>query len=234
MNESVIWVEQSEASYSSQDDDLLREMLKGIERMGRGRAVPILRRVLRSKDRALPQFACISLGDAGGRRAMRLLIDTMRSDSSLNVRLQAAHALSFFYPRQDQEQAYPALRDVFANLEEHGVVRAQAVEGIGYILGWTDRRLSRFREAEKLLLAGLRDESPEVRFWSVFALSSMRSRKALPEFTRMAETDHVKCRNMWLVSEEASDAVAVFDGQRRPQRNTQWDGDYEEDEKDSP
>jgi len=207
---------------------MLRESLKGIEHLGKRQAVPILRRTLRSHNRDLREFACISLGNLGGKWAMRLLIKTMVGDPSLKIRERAAHAISFFNSWKVRNEAYPQLRDVFVNSAEHPAVRAQAAEGIAYILDYSDRRRKTFREAEKLMLEGLLDNAPEVRFWSVFALAAMRSTKALPQLRYMAETDHVKCRNWWLVSEEASDSIARIEGRQCADRNFQWDGDYED------
>jgi HEAT repeat protein len=212
----------------SDSDEVLRELLKGIEQLGKRQAVPLLRRTLKSRDRNLREFACITLGNLGGKRALGLLIHTLNFDASVCVRERAAHVLSFLFLRKDDDIPYRALYDILVNSQEHPAIRAQAAEGIGNILGWTDRRLKRFREAERILLTCLHDESPDVRFWSIFSLGEMRSRKALPELRQIAATDHVKCRNMWLVSDEASDVIAVFEGRDRPARKPAWDGECKE------
>jgi hypothetical protein len=49
----------------------------------------------------------------------------------------------------------------------------------------------------------------------------------LPALRRIAETDYVKCRNMWLVSDEASDAIAHLEGRPWPERIAKWDGEIE-------
>lgn len=206
------------------DEEERRRIDGAVQGRDRRRAIPWLRRMLQSEDRELRQYACISLGRLEGKQAMRLLTDTLFNDPSVRVREQAAHALSFTF----DDGIYDTMMRVPADQSEHEAVRAQAAEGLANILGYCDRRTRRFRRAQELLIECLCEPSPEVRFWSAFALGEMHSTRALPELQRLAETDHVKCRNWWLVSEEAADCIERIHGRCPADRTFEWDGEVEE------
>jgi HEAT repeat protein len=58
------------------------------------------------------------------------------------------------------------------------------------------------------LIEMLSDLSAEVRFWSTFALGSFGAVEAIPELTRLANTDHEVVPGWHSVSQEAADALA--------------------------
>jgi HEAT repeat protein len=63
-------------------------------------------------------------------------------------------------------------------------------------------------EAVRDLIAGLHDQTPEVRFWSAFALGFMKAKPALVELERLATTDDAEVPGWWSVSKEAAWAIA--------------------------
>jgi HEAT repeat protein len=54
----------------------------------------------------------------------------------------------------------------------------------------------------------LSDSSAEVRFWSAFTLGSLGSIEALPELTRLTQTDHTLLPAWGSISQEAANALA--------------------------
>jgi len=86
-------------------------------------------------------------------------------------------------------------------------VRAQAAESLGNLLGCGHPRTRRYRKAERWLIYALCDPAPEIRFWSAFALGTMRSYRALPRLEVLAAVDTAVCPGWWTVQDEATDAI---------------------------
>ena len=171
-----------------------------------------LRRLIRSSDPAIRYSAFWDWSPEQQWRVDALLVarHAMFHDSNRWVREQAAYVLSFCYPGSpdDNEWAPKALLGLYRKSGEHPRVRAQAAEGLANTMTMERRGKPLYRPAVDALLAGLNDPSPQVRFWSVFALWQIRAREALPELERLAATDQAMCPGWWTVAEEASDAIA--------------------------
>jgi HEAT repeat protein len=147
-------------------------------------------------------------------QAFRAAVTCLRTDADARVRARAAQAFLFWPGLQ-------ALRPLLAAARDSGEtarVRSQAIEGIGNSL--QGREASKLRRlAMPLLLAGLRDPEPEVRFWSLYAVGVMRAREARPLVEALAASDDAPCPGMeWTVREEASDVLAFWDTHQWPQR----------------
>jgi hypothetical protein len=151
---------------------------------------------------------------ASGARRGLLMSPLMRTDVEVDVRAQAAYRLRWLFDLR----ACEPLMEVLENRAETARVRAEAAEGIGFLLNLSDRRSRLFKRATRLLIETLRDPAPEIRFWSCYALGTMRARAALPELRRLAETDDAMCPGWWLVREEAGDAIGVILGGCFPER----------------
>lgn len=184
---------------------------------------------MRSPDPAV-RFSAFENWTSGGQwRLDALLIarHTMFHDSDRWVRERAAYVLSFCYPvsPDSNEWVSKALLALYRNEGEHPRVRAQAAEGLANTMTMERRWKPLYRPAVSALLVGLKDESPQVRFWSVFALWQMRAREALPELERLAATDNALCPGWWTIAEEASDAIASLTNKAegRPDRFTDCD-----------
>jgi HEAT repeat protein len=134
-----------------------------------------------------------------------------RRDPNRFVRLAATYTLAFGMYKTVVRGSW--LLRIYRNLSEHPSVRAQAAEGLANHLGYSNPRKPLYRHAEMALIAGLRNQSSEVRFWSAFALRNMRSRAALPELRRLMETDTERLRGWWGMAEEAADAIVSITGE---------------------
>jgi HEAT repeat protein len=139
--------------------------------------------------------AAQALGVLHDRRARSRLIEVMRTDPEIHVRTFAAHALGDL----NGPRAIEALRQVLGNQDEDPNVRGMAAESLAYCFA---------REAVRDLIAGLHDRTPEVRFWSAFALGFMKAKPALLELERLASRDGAEVPGWWSVSKEAAWAIA--------------------------
>lgn len=105
------------------------------------------------------------------------------------------------------------LRRVFANPHEAPGVRGQAAEALGSRLsGFRHKWQRRYQRIVDSLVHGLDDAAPEVRFWSIYALVSLRERKVIPKLQRIADTDTASCPGMWTLRQEALWGVLSLQG----------------------
>jgi HEAT repeat protein len=178
----------------------------------RRRARSLVLNLLDRPDSAIRQVAACYLWYLGSERAFRETVALMRYDPDPTTRQVAAYHLAFSH----DERAYDSLLETFSNADEAAGVRSQAAEGLAYLLH--DARTRRFRHAARALVDALQDDVPEVRFWSAFALGSMRARVALPALRRLVEADDAMCPGWWPVRDEASDAIARIEGRPSPDR----------------
>ena len=145
-----------------------------------------------------------------GKAARRGLLKlAAKPDLKLQTRQNVAYALSFL----GEDGAIEYLLASFANRLEHPDVRAQCAEGIANILGGADRRTRVWKQAVITLLPGLKDDSAEVRFWTVFAMGALGAKDALPTLRKLVRADAAVMSSMgWEVGEEAKDAIASIEG----------------------
>lgn len=147
------------------------------------------------------------------------MVAMLREHPNPNVREAAAYGLrDYALDNERTTRAIPPLLGVLGNASEEARIRGAAAESVGCILMFADRRRKIFRQAVRVLIDALRDPSPEVRFWSAYALGSMRARAALDELRRVATTDEAMCPRWWLLRDEAADAIAQILGQPWPER----------------
>ena len=97
--------------------------------------------------------------------------------------------------------AIQALINVLNSNRESPLIRGSAAESLGWI-GKGKRRVL------KVLLASLSDASPEVRYWSAFALGTLGDPRVLPELERVAPADIALAPNRGTVADECRDAIA--------------------------
>jgi uncharacterized protein (UPF0147 family) len=97
----------------------------------------------------------------------------------------AVHLLTFSNVRRRQlEYLVLLLLDIVDDETLSPQVRGQAAEGVGNHLETTKQAKLR-RVAALRLLQRLRDPEPEVRFWSAFALGSVRAKQARKALRRL-------------------------------------------------
>ncbi|OJH38789.1 hypothetical protein BON30_21420 [Cystobacter ferrugineus] len=105
------------------------------------------------------------------------------------------------------------LRRVLANPREAPDIRGQAAEALGcHYARYRHRWQRRYRRLVETLEHGLEDPAPEVRFWSIYALTCMEEARVLPRLRLIAATDTASCPGMWTLRQEALWAIAQFEG----------------------
>ena len=115
------------------------------------------------------------------------------------VRKAAAYALGCF---QDQGATADLCR-VLKSASEEPSVRGQAAEALGYL---------RDHSAFSSLLEAASDPSPEVRFWTAFALGQLGDRRAEPVLDRLSQGDSAHVEGWGTVAEEAGRALEELRG----------------------
>lgn len=125
-------------------------------------------------------------------------------------------------PRASERAAYVLMRmqntglnDAFVTClrdqSQHELVRGQAAEALGSIHDYGPRTRW-WRSAENATIEALDDPSAIVRFWCCYALSCLRSQRAVPKLLELSRTDTTLVPGWWYVSEEAEDAVTCIAG----------------------
>jgi HEAT repeat protein len=114
----------------------------------------------------------------------------LRTHPNADDRKFAAYALGDI----GGKRAVAALRATVANRQEDAEVRGMAAEQLGASFAWV---------AVPDLIARLRDTTPEVRFWSAYALGFLRVREASRTLERLAKTDYARVPGWWTVKREA-------------------------------
>lgn len=146
------------------------------------------------KDHRVSWEAAKSLGLIGSKRVIAPLIRALSQNRSSEKRAAAAYALGVLC---DTRATQPLIQTLL-NENERPKVRAHAAEAIGYL---------RDNSAVAPLITALKSRSPELRFWSVFALGEIGDRRALPYLSRLARTDKAVLRKWGSVGNEASEAI---------------------------
>jgi HEAT repeat protein len=166
-------------------------------------AGPLLVACWLSDDAAIRWEAKIALESVKSRQAYQQLLHIIRHHSDMARREEACYIL---YNSND-DILFEPLMEIYTDKSLPSSVRAQAAEGLGSLLTYVDRRTRRYRQALIPLLNGLRDPSPEIRFWTCYALGQMRAKDAQADLQRVMEEDEALCPGWWYVKDEASDAI---------------------------
>lgn len=123
-------------------------------------------------------------------RSTDRLIRLVRTDPDPNVRRMAAYALG----QIRNKRAIAALLEVLGDRALPGAVRGMAAEHLPASFTW---------DAVPDLITGLRDPTPEVRFWCAYGMGFLRIRSALPRLRRLAADDYARVPGWWTVKREA-------------------------------
>lgn len=161
--------------------------------------------------------AANALAHLNSRRALPALIALLHDKGDPLQREAAACALSFSYYPGSEATLTTVFVAVLTRADEVPRVRAQVAEGLAYLHEFGDREGAAFAQARDALLAMLRDPTPEVRFWSAFALGNLRVAEATPALAALT-TDTTPVPGWWTVGEEASDALIKIQGGEPPER----------------
>lgn len=148
-----------------------------------------------------------------GREAPSAVIDLVQrilaTSSHLPVKRDAVSAIA--YTRSDL--ALDALLDLSVAGESEPEVRAQATEGLGYVIQFKSRGHPRFGEIADALVALLGDSSPLVRVWAIQAIGVAfvkRARSALIELV-LNDKSVVDDKCWGTVRDEARAALYALD-----------------------
>jgi HEAT repeat protein len=162
---------------------------------------------LSARDEAKRQRAAaalVQLDDPGTVRRVRELLESRKHDEG---RATAAYVLGF----SSAHDVAGALAKRLADTEESTVVRAHAAEALGHLL----QHQSVLAEIRLAIGAGLRDDEPEVRFWSAFAAGVLDLQESRPQLERL-RGDDAQIEGWWTVGEEADWALRCLDGDEDP------------------
>lgn len=133
----------------------------------------------------------------------------------------AAWALGF----NSDQRAWRALLEAYEDVENDREVRAWSAEALGHLLacidflesdelGWQREFAAELDESVVLaLVRGLDDPSPDIRFWSCFALGCIGDESVVERLERLAADDDGDIRGWWPVREEARWAAAQIRGE---------------------
>ena len=135
------------------------------------------------------------------------LVEILKTAANPHNKQAAAYALSWV---EKNNEALDALISALLAVDLPESVRGQAAEGIGEHKPRKNHKLR--QKAETAILVALKDESPEVRFWSCFAAGKIKMKEALPILHKIKNEDNSVNPGWWYVSEEAEDAIEWING----------------------
>jgi HEAT repeat protein len=145
------------------------------------------------------------------------LTGLVRSASSDRAEM-AAWALAFGeVPGHLRGEVVETLLDVLGDVSRPESIRGRAAEAVAEQLEFLHTDPTR-HPAETRLIEMLTDASAVVRFWSAFALGTLRSTAALPHLRALAG-DNTAVPGWWTVGEEAADSIDWIEGREPPERD---------------
>jgi thioredoxin-like negative regulator of GroEL len=157
-----------------------------------------LKALAESEDETELVKAAQALSETPGRHVRRGLEQLLSSHVSPHVRAKAAWALGF---HASGKEAAPSLMRVLGDPNEDTDVRCHAAEALGHLAP------EEHSEVLAGLLHALADRSPEVRFWSAFALGNLGDERAIPALRRVADSDTESVEGWWSIRKEALDSI---------------------------
>lgn len=138
-----------------------------------------------TEPRDLRETAGISVGLADNkRRTLVPLLHALEHHPEAWGRKVAANALCWMY----SPRSYRALIRVLLNQDEDPEVRGEAAHALGNMMAWP---------ARKAILAGLRDPSPVVRFWCIYAAAQIAYRQTITVLRQLAKRETDEIHAMW-------------------------------------
>lgn len=183
------------------DDQSTDEKLRAIACWTLGKlkdkkSVAILLKAFNSNIPILYWEAAKALGNIKSRKVLKPLINVLLQGEDVEKRVASAYTLGLLRDKRAIEPLVSILR----NKAEQPKVRAQVAE----VLVWfNDRR----KTVIDPLIAGLKDTSVEVKFWSAFALGELKIKRAVSKLKQMAAEDDDVLPGWWSISREASNAI---------------------------
>ncbi|MGE6761633.1 HEAT repeat domain-containing protein [Corallococcus interemptor] len=135
------------------------------------------------------------------REGLRLLTRIIASPGDPRLREAAVYGFVF---AQLAPQHLVLLRRIYANPNEAPGVRSQAAEALGsHYSNYRHTWQRRYRRVIDLLVRGLDDPEPEIRFWSIYALAGHKDPRIRPKLQAIAQNDTATVPGMWSLRQEA-------------------------------
>jgi HEAT repeat protein len=154
------------------------------------RAARALVALLADSRPAIRAAAARSLATSRSKYALSALLKTM-GDPTAEVRKAAIYGVGL----SGNRRALAPLISMLNNEDQPASVRGMAAEALGNL---ADQR------AVKPLIAALDDKSPEVRFFSIFALGEIGAREAVASLSRVMKSDRGVLPGYGSLAEEAA------------------------------
>ncbi|RKH15003.1 HEAT repeat domain-containing protein [Corallococcus sp. CA041A] len=177
-------------------------MARSRKRLLKGDAVGLakLECALRGEDPDMvPHVAADKL--ARYREGLRLLARILSSPGDPTLREAAVYGFVFAHLAPEH---LVLLRRIYANPHEAPGVRSQAAEALGsHYSNYRHIWQRRYRRVIDLLVRGLDDPEPAIRFWSIYALAGHKDPRIRPKLQAIAENDTATVPGMWSLRQEA-------------------------------
>jgi HEAT repeat protein len=141
----------------------------------------------------------------GRRRTLALVARVGAGDAG--TRQELLHRLGAAAPQRRSTRRLVTLTLLghLADPDEDPAVRGEAAEQLAWQPGTGTVR----RNVVTMLLAGLDDGAPEVRFWCTYAVATLGVRRAVPRLRELL-ADPATVDQLWSVSEEAAWAIMTI------------------------
>lgn len=174
----------------------------------RSRAIPTLFELLETGNPQRAQQLAGAIATVGGCEARQRFLEVLQQPALPEVRQAAVYGLTWLL----DEQAFAPLLDIFCKRYEPPELRAQAAEGLTYLVSGIEREGPLWQRAAEAFLAGLEDKDVDVRLRSVYALGTMRVEAALAPLRHLAAIDMaVSTTTEQAVRDEAQDAALLIE-----------------------
>lgn len=139
------------------------------------------------------------LMEINSKKSVEILIDITLNDTNNIRREAAAYALSFIRDRK----AAKAFIKIVKNEKENIDLKAQAIEGLAYYF--------EFRKKNNTVLGILRrllkHKNVKIRFWTVFAIATLKDKKSISRLKELTRKDNSVCPGWWSIKKEAKSAI---------------------------
>lgn len=169
-------------------------------------AADLVRRLAQGSD-----LECIEAAKELARRKDRAVLpevsDVLLRGASARAREMAAWLLGELGP--GTELTVDALHATINDPEASESLRGQAIEALGNQVCRLEGEV--YERAADALIHLLQHSSVEILYNAVFALGTMRCRRARPALTRIAGEDHRTYRGLETISQNAQSAIECID-----------------------
>lgn len=188
------------------DEGTLATVCWLLARLEAHESVPALLRLLedeRTSTGARAQ-AAITLGQVGDGATAARLAAFLRREADLVLRQVVVNAIGHL----GNVEVAPALLRILRDIDEDPALRGEAAEALGNLK-------ARGKDVVAALLTSLDDPSPDVRFFSAFALGVVGTKAVIPQLEKVAAEDEGVADPWGSVAVEAKTAVEAITGRSR-------------------